>query len=99
MAPRSGLAVKKGLATGAGVIDGDYRGPVMVLLMNHSDVEVTVEQGERCAQLVLERYVGADVVDVTPADAKSAPEADLERAKGLASTVRGAGGFGSTGTT
>lgn len=99
VAPRSGLAVKKGLTTGAGVIDADYRGHVMVLLFNLGDNDVEVEEGERCAQLVLERCVGADIVDVTAGGSGKVEQGvDMERAVGLVGTERGVGGFGSTGT-
>lgn len=81
VAPRSGLAAKHGINTGAGVIDQDYRGPVFVLLFNHEDKDFEVAQGDRCAQLVLERIVNPDVVVVEE----------------LSSTERGSGGFGSTG--
>ena len=84
--------------TGAGVIDHDYRGAVGVLLYNQGDQDVVVEEGERCAQLILERYVGADVVDVTMETGAAGGEVDMNRAKGLVETARGAGGFGSTGT-
>ena len=55
MAPRSGLASKHSIHTGAGVIDADYRGPVKVLLFNLSAEEFGVGVGERVAQLVVER--------------------------------------------
>lgn len=55
VAPRSGLASKHFIDTGAGVIDADYRGEVKVLLFNFSDVDFTVKVGDRIAQLVLER--------------------------------------------
>lgn len=55
IAPRSGLAAKHFIDTGAGVIDADYRGEVKVLLFNHSDVDFPVKVGDRVAQLVLER--------------------------------------------
>lgn len=81
---RSGLASKRGLAPAnkVGVIDCDYRGEVMVALHNHSDIEQTVASGERIAQLVITPYVVAD----------------FEEADELSETVRGEGGFGSTGT-
>lgn len=81
VAPRSGLASKHFLDIGAGVIDADYRGEVKVLMFNFSDVDYQVKQGERIAQLVLERIVTPDVVEVDSLEA----------------SVRGAGGFGSTG--
>ena len=82
IAPRSGLAVKHFIDTGAGVIDADYRGQVKVLLFNHSEVDFEIKEGERIAQLVLERIWTPEVVVVE----------ELEE------SVRGVGGFGSTGT-
>lgn len=83
IAPRSGLAVRNGILTGAGVVDADYRGEVKVLLFNHSDKDFHVEAGDRIAQLVLERIVNADIVAIT------AEEVD--------NTARGEARFGSTG--
>lgn len=82
IAPRSGLAVKHGISTGAGVIDADYRGQVKILLFNHGDKDFEVKEGDRIAQLILERIYTPEVVEVE----------ELEE------SVRGAGGFGSTGT-
>ena len=81
---RSGLASKRGLAPAnkVGVIDSDYRGEVMVALHNHGSVPQTVESGERIAQIVFTPYVAAE----------------FNVAEELDDTVRGAGGFGSTGT-
>ncbi|KAF2235075.1 dUTP diphosphatase, partial [Viridothelium virens] len=81
VAPRSGLAVKHSITTGAGVIDADYRGQVKVLLFNLGESDFEVKEGDRIAQLVLERIVTPEVAVV----------AELEE------SVRGAGGFGSTG--
>ncbi|KAK9773692.1 putative Deoxyuridine 5'-triphosphate nucleotidohydrolase [Seiridium cardinale] len=81
IAPRSGLASKHFIDTGAGVIDADYRGQVKVLLFNHNDADFEVKEGDRVAQLVIERIYTPEVVEV----------AELEE------SVRGAGGFGSTG--
>lgn len=81
VAPRSGLASKHSIDTGAGVIDADYRGEVKVLLYNFSDDDFSVKQGDRIAQLVLERIVMAPLIEVD----------DLDE------TARGSGGFGSTG--
>ncbi|KMT11494.1 hypothetical protein BVRB_5g108170 [Beta vulgaris subsp. vulgaris] len=81
VAPRSGLAWKHSIDVGAGVIDADYRGPVKVILFNHSDVEFEVKVGDRIAQLIIEKIITPDVLEVDDLDA----------------TVRGAGGFGSTG--
>ncbi|KAL4797487.1 dUTPase-like protein [Aspergillus venezuelensis] len=82
VAPRSGLASKNFIDVGAGVIDADYRGEVKVLLFNFSETDFTVKEGDRVAQLVLERIFTPEVVVVEE----------------LAESVRGAGGFGSTGT-
>ncbi|ORX34981.1 hypothetical protein BD324DRAFT_633486 [Kockovaella imperatae] len=81
VAPRSGLASKHSIDTGAGVIDADYRGPVKVLLYNHSDTDFEIKTGDRIAQLILERVAMVSLQEVD----------DLE------ATSRGAGGFGSTG--
>jgi len=69
------------LDVGAGVIDQDYRGDVGVVLFNHAQTPFKIEKGDRVAQLVLERYLTADVCEVESLD----------------ETERGAGGFGSTG--
>ncbi|NPB06181.1 MAG: dUTP diphosphatase [Aquificae bacterium] len=81
--PRSGLALKKGLTllNSPGTVDADYRGEIKVLLINLGTEEVTVERGERIAQLVVAPVVKARLV-----------EADE-----LTPTRRGEGGFGSTG--
>lgn len=81
---RSGMACKKGVAPAnkVGVIDSDYRGEIMVALHNHSNVAVTVAPGERIAQIVLAPYITAA----------------FEEVESLEDSVRGAGGFGSTGT-
>ena len=80
---RSGLASKRGLAPAnkVGVIDSDYRGEVMVALHNHSAETAVVEPGERVAQLVIAPVLQATFCQVDT----------------LSDTVRGAGGFGSTG--
>ena len=81
---RSGLATKKGLAPAnkVGVVDSDYRGEVMVALHNHGEKAQTISNGERIAQMVITPYLAARF---TIADE-------------LSSTVRGEGGFGSTGS-
>ncbi|CCM03368.1 uncharacterized protein FIBRA_05498 [Fibroporia radiculosa] len=81
VAPRSGLASKFMIDCGAGVIDADYRGVVFVLLFNLSDKDFQIEEGDRIAQLILERIVTPEIIEVT----------DLDE------TLRGVGGFGSTG--
>ena len=83
IAPRSGLALKNFIDTGAGVVDYDYRGNVGVVLFNHAETDFEVKRGDRIAQLILERISMAPAVEVSELD----------------STDRGAGGFGSTGVT
>ena len=81
VAPRSGLAVKHGIQVGAGVVDPDYTGDVMVVLFNHGDKDFVVKKGDRIAQLILEKCE-------TPR---------VEEIGFLEETDRGSGGFGSTG--
>lgn len=64
IAPRSGLAVKKMIDVGAGVVDYDYRGPVGVVLFNHGSEDFLVKKGDRVAQLILERICMADIEEV-----------------------------------
>ena len=80
---RSGIANKRGLAPSnkVGVIDSDYRGEIMVSLFNHSPIDQTIDDGERIAQLVITPFLK---VEYTETDS-------------LTETVRGEGGFGSTG--
>ena len=80
---RSGLASKRGLAPAnkVGVVDCDYRGEVMVALHNHSNAAQEVLPGERIAQLVVAPYITAE----------------FDVVQELSQTVRGEGGFGSTG--
>ncbi len=78
---RSSMALKRRLVTHAGVIDSDYRGDVGVILSNESDKGVTIEAGERIAQMLIVPVVAADLEEVDELDA----------------TDRGAGGYGSTG--
>lgn len=82
--PRSGLALKHGVTVlnSPGTIDADYRGEVMVLLVNHGTEPFEVRRAERIAQLV-----------VAPVS-----RAVVEETEGLAQSGRGPGGFGSTGT-
>lgn len=82
--PRSGLAYKHGigLVNSPGTIDADYRGELKVLLVNLSDQEFVVQDGERIAQLVVARH---ETVAWQPAEV-------------LTDTQRGTGGYGSTGT-
>ena len=81
--PRSGLAIKKGITVlnSPGTIDSDYRGEIGVVLINHSNENFKISNGDRIAQLVLSSYhkIKWQVVDL------------------LDKTERGSGGFGSTG--
>ena len=81
---RSGMATKRGLAPAnkVGVIDSDYRGELMVALYNQGNMAQTVEHGDRIAQIIFMPYYTADFVLCDELD----------------ETVRGEGGFGSTGT-
>ena len=79
--PRSGLAVRHGIDTLAGVIDSDYRGEVKVVLANHGVEDFAISPGDRIAQLLVQRVERATFL--------SAPALD--------DTDRGEGGFGSTG--
>ena len=81
VAPRSGIAWKKHTDIGAGVIDADYRGPVGVVMFNHSDEDLQIEVGDRVAQLVIEQISMAPLTEVDSLD----------------DTERGEGGYGSTG--
>lgn len=81
--PRSGLAAKFGITVlnAPGTIDADYRGEVGVILVNLSNQEFTIQNGERIAQMVFARH----------------EQAQFEEVDVLSETVRGEGGFGSTG--
>ncbi len=81
--PRSGLAIKNGvtLVNSPGTIDADYRGEISVIVINHGEEPFTIEPGMRIAQMVISAYQRVTWNEVDNLD----------------STVRGAGGFGSTG--
>ena len=81
--PRSGLAIKKGVTVlnAPGTVDADYRGEIGVILINLSNEDFTIENGERIAQLVIAKHERADWTEVEV----------------LSETARGEGGFGSTG--
>lgn len=81
---RSGLATKRGLAPAnkVGVIDSDYRGPIIVALKNESNEIQYIEHGERIAQLVVQPYICVN----------------FEETDNIGTTARGEGGFGSTGS-
>ena len=81
--PRSGLAVKNNISVlnTPGTIDSDYRGEIKVIIYNHGNNDFTINNGDRIAQMIL-----APVVKM-----------DLEETKDLPETIRGQGGFGSTG--
>lgn len=81
--PRSGLAIKYGITVlnTPGTIDADYRGEIKVILVNLSDQDFVIKDGERIAQMIISAHV----------------QAQLEEVDVLNETVRGAGGFGHTG--
>lgn len=81
--PRSGLAAKKGVTVlnSPGTVDADYRGEIGVILVNLSNEDFIVENGERIAQLIIAKHERAEWIEVTE----------------LSKTTRGEGGFGSTG--
>ena len=81
--PRSGLALKKGITVlnSPGTIDADYRGEIGVILVNLSDTEFVIEDGERIAQMVVARY----------------EQVEWEAVETLSETERGEGGFGHSG--
>ena len=82
--PRSGLALKHGITVlnTPGTIDSGYRGDIGIILMNHGEEAYTVNSGDRIAQMVIAKY--------------EAPE--IEEVESLEDSVRGEGGFGSTGS-
>ena len=81
--PRSGLALKHGISilNSPGTIDADYRGELKILLINFSDVDFEVVNGDRIAQMIVSRH----------------EQVDWEAVEILTETVRGAGGYGHTG--
>ncbi|MFD2908736.1 dUTP diphosphatase [Flavobacterium ardleyense] len=81
--PRSGLAFKKGITVlnSPGTVDADYRGEIGVILVNLSNEDFVIENGERIAQLIIAKHERAEWLEVTE----------------LSETARGEGGFGSTG--
>ncbi|MGB1268848.1 MAG: dUTP diphosphatase [Flavobacteriaceae bacterium] len=81
--PRSGLAAKKGITVlnAPGTVDADYRGEIGVILVNLSNEDFTIENGERVAQLIIAKHERAEWIEVQE----------------LSETARGEGGFGSTG--
>lgn len=84
VAPRSGLAAEYGVQVLAGVVDPSYRGEVKAILLNAGDVGMTIQPGQKIAQLILEQVSTPAITEV-------------ETAEDLGDTSRGAGGFGSTG--
>ena len=81
IAPRSGIAFKHGIQVGAGVVDSDYTGEIKVILFNHGSSDFEVKKGDRIAQLIFEKIYTDYFIEVEELD----------------DTVRGEGGFGSTG--
>ena len=89
VAPRSGLALKQNLDVMAGVVDADYRGEIMVILVNLSNQAVKLGTKTRIAQLIPTKY------DMSPLNAIT--KEDFARLKEMDPSVRGEAGFGSTG--
>ena len=81
IAPRSGLAANHSINVGAGVIDEDFRGILKIILFNHSEIPFYIKEGDRVAQLICEKIVSPDLLEVTS----------------LGGTERGKKGFGSSG--
>ncbi len=81
--PRSGLAIKHGITVlnAPGTIDADYRGEIMVILINLSNEPFTIHHGDRIAQMVIARHETVELIEVQE----------------LSDTTRGTGGFGHTG--
>jgi dUTP pyrophosphatase len=81
--PRSGLALKHALTVlnTPGTIDADYRGEVGIILINHGNQDYTISRGMRIAQMIISQYSKAEIIPVLELD----------------ETIRGEGGFGSTG--
>ena len=81
--PRSGLAVKNNISVlnTPGTIDSDYRGEIKIIIYNHGSADFTINNGDRIAQMVLSPVI----------------KMELEEVKDLPETIRGEGGFGSTG--
>jgi dUTP pyrophosphatase len=81
--PRSGLAVKHGITVlnSPGTIDADYRGEIGVVLINLSDTEFTVNDGDRIAQMIISKHEKAEIIEASE----------------ISLTERGAGGFGHSG--
>lgn len=91
IASRSGLSFKNGIEVGAGVIDEDYRNELMVILHNHSDKDFVIESKDRIAQLIVERVV-------YPTTLIEDVNGGIQTIKSCIRSIRGLGGFGSTGT-
>ena len=83
--PRSGLAIRHGITVlnSPGTIDADYRGEIGVILINTSEIDYTINDGDRIAQMIISQYV----------------KVKLKKAESIEMTVRGEGGFGHSGET
>jgi dUTP pyrophosphatase len=81
VAPRSGLATRHGLDVMAGVIDADYRGEILCLLINSGSEQIELAEGSKICQLIIEKIITPEAV----------------WSEEISDTARGAGGFGSTG--
>lgn len=81
VAPRSGLALKHGIDVMGGVIDSDFRGEIGVILFNHTDQPFKISEGDRIAQLIIEKILVPEIMEVDS----------------LNETQRGSNGYGSSG--
>ncbi len=90
IASRSGLSFKKGIEVGAGVIDEDYQNEILVILYNHSDIDFMVYEEDRIAQFIVERVVYPETLieDI---------DGNVNVTDSCIRSIRGLGGFGSTG--
>ena len=83
IAPRSGFSLDNFTNIGGGVVDPGFRGPVGVIIQNHSHRDIHLLRGDRIAQIICEKYTSVELEQVEPLP--------------FTSTARGASGFGSTG--
>ena len=93
IAPRSGLAVKKSIDIGAGVVDNDYRGELKIVLINNGNEEFNVEEGDKIAQFIVEKYEQNTHIKCFNETGDEIENEDITDYQ----NERGEGGFGSTG--
>ena len=95
IAPRSGLSVKKSIDVGAGVVDCDYRGEMKVVLINNGNVAFSIDEGDKIAQFIVEKYEPNTTIRCYNNDGVEVDNEELSQE--LSNIERGEGGFGSTG--